>query len=201
MIIVLILFLVIWLLFALWVFNIFPVSTKIDFNDESVKTKIFRKIVYQFVKERIISDQITVDERQHFETKQNASNDSIQSIQNAVKVSPDELTYKVEVKILSRKGEKSDATLEVKFDQTRQPIIMFKQVIYGSNSETEHSIFYSSVFGEIELFETRPSIKTLVLIFKPSGKIRSLFDAIHYIRVPAKAYVSFGQIAANVGLL
>lgn len=40
----------------------------------------------------------------------------------------------------------------------------------------------------------------IVLTFKPSGKFQSFFNALHYFRIQAKAYISFGQIAANVSL-
>jgi len=56
--------------------------------------------------------------------------------------------------------------------------------------------------GELDLLTTITTTFQenvgVAITFKPAGKFQSLFDAFHYFRIQAKAYISFGQIAANV---
>jgi len=56
--------------------------------------------------------------------------------------------------------------------------------------------------GELDLLTTITTTfqenVDVAITFKPAGKLQLIFDAFHYFRIQAKAYISFGQIAANV---
>ena len=64
-----------------------------------------------------------------------------------------------------------------------------------------HSTFNIHI-GELDLLTSITSnvqeVVDVAITFKPSGKLQSFFDALHNFRIQAKAFISFGQIAANV---
>lgn len=84
-----------------------------------------------------------------------------------------------------------------------EPTKMYRvSVNFSSNAVKKMHSTLNIRFGELDLLATKTStleeVVDVAIAFKPSGNLQSIIDALNNFRTQAKAYVSFGQIAANV---